>query len=529
MEAFTTLTTKYSKKMPDKFTEIVTQAYRPWIENMFGNFSDIAAKNNYRDTMAEMHSLSQERDNIFRYRDISRRLAVNPLTDNDIYNTNLGFDSEEISKSEPSILENTTAYKDFQTYLNQISEQNKQEEESGSTKTTPMQFADFVMKNSAHTQELYNLKYIKPIKTLKPDEELLNTKLKKAGITPEDYQFYNDYGPKYNPAGHNQRYINLLNEREPGLISTGPLGSSLAQNFERMVKANLINTDPTKVKTDIKDGYILQTDEYGNILKREKLDNDPNSENTTVADTKPNDWTVEKVGEKYYWYADTFTKGKGWQKEKVRELSETEKTEYLQKLEDDEVKRTNRSKGKSGRRYSRVGDIGGEDADVYKEMNDYLKYSAKYDRQFGTWDTKATGPKKDAQTKLNDARKKLISYGMSEKDIDAALKKYRSGKNFTKTDFKTIYNDKGDKNTGTTGKNNDVVENSINTDWIDEYLDDLEQDLIDMHKAGKLTADKQQLVFNNLKKDFYSIGDKKEQEYAVQSANSRLKKYGIKI
>lgn len=327
----------------DELTQIVT-AYQPMIQDIFGNLSDIRAKRGYKDALQEMAGFQNERDEYFRYKDIAARLANTPLSDEDLYNTQTGFDSNKLSLTAKSELESTNAWQDYIKYNDSVSKQNEINKEQGLTEQKPIGFQDFVLKNDAHKQEFTGLGFLKNFKTPKTSEEIYANKMKKSGLTPEDFSFYQEYSRKnFSPDRFNQEVVNQIYARQPNMISTGKLGSGLFDLYGRQMSQLMIQRP--KVNTKIHNGYVINFDDYGNIVSKQKIDDDKNNSEDPIANSNPKDWQVEQAGDDYFYVADVFDKNKGWTVQRMRRLTNQEINDYKQGLADEESHR-NKKTGK---------------------------------------------------------------------------------------------------------------------------------------------------------------------------------------
>jgi hypothetical protein len=209
---------------------------------------------------------------------------------------------------------------------------------------TPQNLRDYIESNPEHKQELINSGFLKQRQVPLTPEELSGKVYEKAGFTPEDKDFYEQFKKSnFDVQGHNDAIREMLYKKAPGLISRGKEGTRLMDLYSQRLASETITPQAPTVYgyTSLGNDKMLKHDSYGNY---EVIDLGTGKPDKTM---DPKNWEVEKVGDKYYWSQWAQDKN-GWNKKLIKELTPTEMEDYQQGLKDEDVDRQLKEKRLSG-------------------------------------------------------------------------------------------------------------------------------------------------------------------------------------
>lgn len=404
----------------DPLTEMLV-AYQPLLTNFFQNFSDIGAKKSYRESIDELKGLQGERDNYYKFQNMSQKLVNTPLDVTDKYNQSIGWDRDYISGRDPKEIQGTESFKRYDEYAKTIEQQKLDAETAGTPfEGTVKPFDEWAVTDNDAMNEMYNLGYLTTINSEKPKEEVDKTRFTKAGFTEADQSFYNDYDKKnFNYEKYNRDILDMFYQNSPDMVSTGSLGNSLAEIYGKTASGYMI-TPPTPQKYNVhfEDGFMIKYDEQGNLIAK-----------TFVGDANkgkkenPDDWIVDKDEAGELWkYANVYNeKTKKWELVKRRPLSGEEAKIYNLAMEKKEKKPTGRKRSSSGtKKYAPMEKFA---YSAIKKLSDIgLTYSTI---PFDRWDETTEGRKaKEEYQSLASALEK--QFNLSGDDIHRIVGEYEA-------------------------------------------------------------------------------------------------------
>lgn len=324
------------------------------LNNLYGNINDLQVKSKYKDVMGELSTFEKQKSEYDRYNSIADKLSSVNLGDEDYYNV---AKSKAINYDDPKFKE-SQAFTKYNEQLKQDYLKNNPDDvnfEKANLQYSNEEFANYLAQNPDLQNEV-NTSYLKDVetKTLKGKDELKNHIYSKAGLTPEDIDFYTNTKP-VNPSEHNTKLSRLVYGNQNDLTSVGQYGDSYARQFQN--EASLSGIVPQKepeyqIMLDEKNGTLI----YAN--KKDKNDRkivqfrDPelNKKNPEL------DYSlVQKDADgNYFYYADVWDADKGgYVKQNLRKLDPDEIDEYERlmqmKLKEGEFAPKS-GNGRSGRR-----------------------------------------------------------------------------------------------------------------------------------------------------------------------------------
>lgn len=240
--------------------------FKPLLKDVFGNLENLIAKNNYTDALRVLKNKYEEPYNKEqRYRKVLDSLRSVSLVDNDYYNTTKGIDYDN-----PEILKSNAYQQYLDKYLTPYREKLDKPQAEGQTTPPQLTFEQYIAQDPVLQNEITS-KFLKENKELLSDEDITNLKFQKAGLNPDDIEFFKSYKP-INVGEHNKRLSSLLLDNYPYLISSGSSGDSYAKLFGSALQdfslPELKNRN-YEIRVDEKSGNVLFIDpETGSVIKK---------------------------------------------------------------------------------------------------------------------------------------------------------------------------------------------------------------------------------------------------------------------
>lgn len=208
---------------------------RDLISHMFGGLENIIATTNFNDIMDKFEEIEKKENEYNRFSTINRKL----------FGVNLG-DDELVRKEEtfnPSAdYQNYKSYADWQKMASLYPKEGM---------IQPQAYQDFIKQNKGIYEDEYKGLYTSNEIPLTKDE-LTAKRFEKAGLSPEDVMFYNEYLKKKGdvPVDFNRDLTNLLTSNLYGLQSRGSRGNSLVDLAMRRA-TGLMRKEPKPVEWGI--------------------------------------------------------------------------------------------------------------------------------------------------------------------------------------------------------------------------------------------------------------------------------------
>lgn len=272
-----------------ELTDIIAK-YQPYIDEVFGNLSDIRAKTNYQEARRELESMQEEKDKVTRFRSLLQKLKTTEIPENEMYD--LSPDAKKYS----GIMNQHTDKPIVQNLVQGMKYYDKEGKEIPDIVKTGVgnnggalvysragkdAEGNSILLDDAEAlkQALEQQNYISGFnnmdeatnfstnysKAFDPNERVPLSQdrqqallFAKAGFTPQDMQLYNQYKDKLDSEkSYNQKLLDLLYHRSPDLISEGRLGTELSDNFRELVASHGIQEPNYKVQFDYDEGAMI--------------------------------------------------------------------------------------------------------------------------------------------------------------------------------------------------------------------------------------------------------------------------------
>ena len=232
------------------------------LDNAFKNIEDVIVDDNYNKVLERLQPFREDKQKRDTFLQIQNKLSTTdasliPQTKD---GTAEGLDTKGYAFAN---LDQTNAWKGFaEAYAK------KNPQYDGKSPIDVNEFKSYLQEYPQHQDELRTAGILKqmPVKTPKTEEEYLNDYYTKAGLTPEQVKFYNDYKKEMTPATtQNEKLANFVSGYAPYLVSDGKNADSRLKYLGN-IAGTLGFTDPKADEYEYKEVG-------GNLVKINKRTN----------------------------------------------------------------------------------------------------------------------------------------------------------------------------------------------------------------------------------------------------------------
>lgn len=181
------------------------------INSFMGSVDNIRATVRFKDVMNDFGKMEQERNEQMRFGEITNRLRGVELTEDDAV-------VEERSFNPGFVISNSKSYKDYDMF-----------------KIMDQTYEDYLEKFKDRYPDEYEKAYKVNLREASP-EDIEMRMFEKAGLQPEDVEFFNTYKQKMKDERmpYNARLKDMMYKNMPGLYSRGSMGSRLQEDAYRI-------------------------------------------------------------------------------------------------------------------------------------------------------------------------------------------------------------------------------------------------------------------------------------------------------
>lgn len=376
------------------------------LNNLYGNTNDLIVKSRFGDIMSEFSAYEKQKAEYDRYNSIADKIATVNLGDEDYYNVDkskaINYDDDKFKQSK--------AFTSYNDQLTQDYLKNNPDDPNGEKMNltfTGEDFTKYLEQNPDYLNEV-NSNYLTDVenKRLKNKDELTNHIYTKAGLQPEDIDFYSNYKP-LNPSEFNSKLSNLVFDEYNNLTSTGSYQDRYAKALQN--KASLTGIVPQKVDYDYKEvnGKLVQINKTTGKIK--EVYGEGNRDKIRLLSGEER---YIKDGNKFYKEYPTFndTKGELGKPQRV-EVTEAEYNKSQDKLMTNEELLALRQKfrPKTGKKGGTAPAPSSEVLRVGTALTKLAEYNKTYKNIFNEDGTRKTGKKEQAEN-YKTSKEILIPY-----------------------------------------------------------------------------------------------------------------------
>lgn len=245
----------YGGRQPD-----FSQLYGGQIKELEGNLSDITRYDNYSDAMKDLEPFTAYHDNLNKINTIKTKLN----------NIDLTKIPQQKDEQTPVINQDYFEMLPEDQWPDEIKNWHKYTEDlkddKGNYKKQPATFDEYLQ--TLGIRDKFAKAHPNAYKTVSTKRDLTDDELKAeyyhaAGLSPEDAQFYEQYGDKISKKDEDEKLQTLITNYLPLLQSSGSMGDSYAKSFQQQVINKSVDEPALtkyEVKVDEKNGDIIYVD-----------------------------------------------------------------------------------------------------------------------------------------------------------------------------------------------------------------------------------------------------------------------------